>query len=79
MQGRQLWTWIVVSSSVVVPLAVVLFSLRYQSGWWPVAAFAGGVAAAVALVELSARIDSAESAERETREPGRVESLRRTS
>lgn len=57
MQGRQLWVWIVVSGSVVLPLAVVLFSLRYQSGLWSLVAFAGGTGAAVALVELSALIE----------------------
>lgn len=57
-----------VSASVVVPLGMVLLSLRYQTGLWPVAALATAAAVAVALAELSARAD------REERVPsGRVE------
>jgi hypothetical protein len=75
-------TWLVVSASVVLPLAVVLLSLRYQTGLWPVAALATAAAVAVALAELSSRAASlGASRGREAEgsiEPARLRRLDRT-
>jgi hypothetical protein len=46
-------------ASVIVPLAVVVFTLPYHGGLWLLLALAGGAAASVMLVELAERSDAA--------------------
>jgi hypothetical protein len=46
-------------ASVIIPLAVVVFTLPYHGGLWLLLALAGGAAASVMLVELGERADSA--------------------
>lgn len=53
--------WVSAAASVIIPLAVVVFSLPYQGGLWLLLALAGGAAASVMLVELGERSDAAPS------------------
>jgi hypothetical protein len=50
--------WALATGSVVIPVAVVLFSLPFHGGLWLLLALAGGVAASLVLVELGARDDA---------------------
>jgi hypothetical protein len=47
------------TASVIIPLAVVVFTLPYHGGLWLLLALAGGAAASVMLVELGERSDAA--------------------
>jgi hypothetical protein len=53
--------WIVALAGVVVPLAVVVGSLRYEGYLWPIVMLAIAASASVALVEIGARGDTGES------------------
>lgn len=57
-QRTQRRTWAIAVASVVIPVAVVLFSLPFHGGLWLLLALAGGVSASLVLVELGARDDA---------------------
>jgi hypothetical protein len=46
------------TASVIIPLAVVVFSLPYHGGLWLLLALAGGAAGSIMLVELGERSDA---------------------
>jgi hypothetical protein len=60
--------WVSAMASVIVPLAVVVFTLPYHGGLWLLLALAGGAAASVMLVELGERSDGAAPVEPEAAE-----------